>query len=65
MSDAPTEKDDSQPRFEKPYRGRTGQGVTSVLPYLHKQTRTKIPVPLDELELPADLPGAEQGTGKT
>ena len=61
MSDAPTQNDNSQPDSEEPYRGRTGQGVSSVLPFLHKQTRTKIPVPLDELELPPERQGHERG----
>ena len=65
MSDVPQENDPCQPESDKQFHGRTGQGVTSVLPYLHKQTRTKIPVPLDELELPPELQRREQGTAET
>ncbi len=39
--------------------GKTGHGVQSVLPYLHKQFQVKVPLPIDELlQADAELSGA-------
>jgi len=49
MSNAPCDKSTQPEQPDPGYRGRTGKGVASVLPYLHKQVQVKIPVPIDDL----------------
>jgi hypothetical protein len=55
MSDAPRDKNTQPGSTESGPGGRTGKGVASVLPFLHKQVQVKIPVPIDELPVPEGL----------
>jgi hypothetical protein len=63
MSHEPERKDKHSDVAPQPV-GRTGEGVASVVPFLHKQALVKIPVPLDELLSQDDPPqrgSASQG----
>jgi hypothetical protein len=62
MSHEPDRKD-KHSDVTRQTAGRTGEGVASVVPFLHKQALVKIPVPLDELLSQDDSPqrgGASQ-----